>query len=294
MFIALLSDTSVARSWVLQEIGYATALKLPILPLSSGPDPDGLIHDLHALEVKPDWSNLEERLAVVNWSAFTATDDHEPPSALATLARSSLDRVRLLVSHAKQVKTYGKPGMLRQRAGLTSFSIPDAAAIDPVWIAFDGANARNPDYHRIQRQERRIFEDIAREFGCRLIINPHVKYADASARSIRLQSLRAFLADTRSGEQIQAIPAFNPEFVGNVTILGDWWVAESLLLRSGGFREATFIRQPQTVKRFADDFDEDFDYLCAHHHVSPEGSRLLAIQEIDGALQDIETGREPG
>jgi hypothetical protein len=74
------------------------------------------------------------------------------------------------------------------------------------------------------------------------------------------------------------------EFSGNLTVFGDWWVAESLLPKSGGYRQTTFTWHPATVKPFSDEFNEEFGYLCEENQVSPEQSRLVAIQEIDRAL----------
>jgi hypothetical protein len=74
------------------------------------------------------------------------------------------------------------------------------------------------------------------------------------------------------------------QFSGNLTIFGDWWVAESLLPGSGGYRETTFTWHPGTVKRFSDDFDEEFGFLCEQNGVKPEQSRQVSTEEIDRAL----------
>jgi hypothetical protein len=284
VFVALLTDNSTTRTWVLQEIGYAAAVNAPIVPVSAGPIPDGLIGDLHALKVAPDWSNLEQKLSTVDWQALGQVQRHQPPTVMATLARSGMDRVRLMVEHAMEIQAFAPDSLLRQRAGLTSFSIPDAPVLDPIWAEFDGGNSRETDYHRLQREERQIFEKAARKFGCKLILNPRVDYPALPEKRIRLRTLRMFLDDPRSDGKIQAIPTSDKEFDGNLTIFGDWWAAESLLLRKRGFREATFIRHPWAVKRFSDGFDEEFDQLCRNRGVQPEDSRKLSIEEIDKAL----------
>src|SRR5271166_5264379 len=37
IFVTLLTDASINRPWVLQEMGYAAALNIPIVPVSAGP-----------------------------------------------------------------------------------------------------------------------------------------------------------------------------------------------------------------------------------------------------------------
>jgi TIR domain-containing protein len=121
VFVALLTDASIKRPWVLQEMGYAAALSIPIVPVSTGPLPEGLIGDLHALILSPDWSNLEQSLATVDWLGLRDVQVREPNTVLATLARSSFDRVKLLVTYAQRVQSFGSTGILRERAGLSTF-----------------------------------------------------------------------------------------------------------------------------------------------------------------------------
>lgn len=283
IFVVLLTGTSMTRPWVLQEMGYAAALSIPIVPVSAGPLPEGLIGDLHALRVASDWANLEERLATVNWLRLKDMQVREPITVLATLARTSLERVKLLVDYAKRVKSFGSAGLLRQSAGFSTFSVPDAPSMHPIWIDHDGPTPRVADHHNAQREERQLFEYQARTDGCKLIIDPHLPYKDQKSKRTRLTTLRSFLTDPRTDERIQVIP-HRRESSGNLTVCGDWWVAESLVPRPGGYRETTFTWHPSTVKRFSDNFDEEFAFLCQHNGVKPEQSRLLAIEEIDRAL----------
>ena len=220
VFVALLTEASIKRPWVLQEMGYAAALGIPIVPISAGPLPQGLIGDLHALRVGSDWLDLEQRLPAVKWLALKDTQLREPNTVLATLARSSSDRVKLLVTFASRVLSLGGTGLLRQRAGLSTFCIPDAPVMHKVWIEHDGPARRNDEHHEQQRQERRIFESQARTEGCKLIIDPHIPFADPKSKKGRLSRLRAFLADPRTDERIQAI-THTREFSGNMTIFGD-------------------------------------------------------------------------
>lgn len=291
VFVALLSESSMKRPWVLQEMGYAAALNIPIIPISAGPLPEGLIGDLHALRVSTDWSDLEKVLPTVDWLRLKGVQVRHPSTVLATLTRSTFDRLKVLVTYAERALSIGDGGLLRQRAGLSTFSIPDASVIHRIWDDHDGPTPRTADHHELQRQERRIFETQARSAGCKLIINPHVRYSTQSKKT-RLSTLCAFISDPRTDDRIQVIPN-RREFSGNLTIFGDWWVAESLLPRLGGYRETTFTWHPGTVKRFSDAFDEEFDYLCAENRVTPTESRFFALEEIKRALAACDLGASP-
>lgn len=94
----------------------------------------------------------------------------------------------------------------------------------------------------------------------------------------RLQTLLSFL---------QSAEDFRVEIVlstqardGNLTILGDWFVAESLVPRQGGYRQTVFNWHASTVSRWIKRFDEQFGELCLKQGLTPESSCGVAIQQI--------------
>jgi hypothetical protein len=289
VFLVLLTRESAARPWVLQETGYAAALNIPIVPVSITSPPEGLIGDLHAVRVHADWSDLEGQLSQVQWAKLRSVSDQGPQPVLATLARSPLDRTKLLGQYSRRVELLGKKGMVRQRAGFSSFSIPTEATMDDAWAQFDGKRPRPPDYHEQQREERLALELHAQSAGCKLIISPtlNVQIIGSDACIARLQNLRRFI-DSLTGDQIQVVSRLR-SFGPNVTILGDWWVAESLVPSPYGYANGTFTWHAGTVTRFAREFDEEFGTICKQKGIVPARSREIALQEIDRA---IEEGRE--
>jgi hypothetical protein len=53
-FLAFVTENSNLRGWVQQEIGYALALNIPVLPVSIGTDPVGIISSVEAVRLDHD------------------------------------------------------------------------------------------------------------------------------------------------------------------------------------------------------------------------------------------------
>ncbi|MBN1418048.1 MAG: hypothetical protein JXP34_04690 [Planctomycetes bacterium] len=72
---------------------------------------------------------------------------------------------------------------------------------------------------------------------------------------------------------------------GSLTIIGDWFVAESRVPRPGGYRQTIFSWHAPTVLRAVRRFDEQFDALYARRESPGRSSRDAAVariqQEID-------------
>lgn len=64
VFMPLRTRSSGRRGWVHQEIGYAMALNVPVLPVAVGRPPDAMLHHLHAVwfDRAEDVGQLEEAL----------------------------------------------------------------------------------------------------------------------------------------------------------------------------------------------------------------------------------------
>jgi hypothetical protein len=286
IFLVLLTPSSMARPWVLQEIGYATALGIPIVPVSTGPLPEGLIGELQAVHVRADWSDVERHLAEVPWSQLATTQRTGPQTVLATLVRSPFDRTTLLGQYSRRVEALGATGVVRQRAGLSTFCIPDEPIAHGVWTVFDGKRQRTRELHAGQREERLALGAHAMAGGCKLMVDPEA-VSDAlgsEARKVRLRNLHRFL--TQAGSRVQAITHVRGA-EGNLTILGNWWAAESLALQFHGYGVATFTWHAGLVKRFADEFDEEFSIRCEERGIKAEESAQFALAEIERVLKSI-------
>ncbi len=136
------------------------------------------------------------------------------------------------------VKSYGR---IRQRASLSSFSIPDQETSHPVWDQREGNVPRSPFYRNLLRDERRALETHARQAGCDLIIDPEfcLERNGKTATLTRLRILAQFLEDMPD-DRVQVVLSRQARS-GNLTIVGDWFSAESVSPRPGEGHRQTVL-----------------------------------------------------
>jgi hypothetical protein len=104
-------------------------------------------------------------------------------------------------------------------------------------------------------------ERHARERGCTLLIDPSVVLdAGIEATIVSLETLLEFL-ESMPNELVEVI--LSPEARdGNITAVGDWFVAESMVRRIGeGYRQTVFTRHAPTALRLVRKFDAQIDDL---------------------------------
>ncbi len=132
-------------------------------------------------------------------------------------------------------------------------------------------------------------EKHARAEGCKLIVNPFIlyeKYGDA-ARIVRLESLLKFLESMTNAPCEVAIND-QMEHDQSVTILGDWFAAESVSARIGeGYRQTIFTRHAPSMMKKIDEFDQEFKERLEISGWSAETSRKTAIDLIQGIVAEL-------
>jgi hypothetical protein len=154
-----------------QEIGYATALNVPVLPLAIGELPEGLIGDLHGKRLGPDLADLPHVLT--RRAIDTLVSRAEPSSRTpAECALTPHERTQRIVQLAERVRDFGSLAHVRQRGGLGTFSLPRKTVAHPIWRQRDGETERTHEYRDLQRQERLILEQHAQAAGCDLVLDP--------------------------------------------------------------------------------------------------------------------------
>jgi hypothetical protein len=135
--------------------------------------------------------------------------------------------------------------------------------------------------------ERLALEEHARAAGCRLILDPTVELPENGphARRVRLQTLVAFL-NSMSDEKLDVAirPRTEP---GNRLLVGDWFSAESLTPRPGGYRQTVFTWHAPSVLRELRHFDRVFQALLRDQGLRPGSSRAVAIQKIQEIIDGI-------
>jgi hypothetical protein len=112
VFMPVITKESSSRGWVHQEIGYAMALNIPVLPISNGQMPGQMIQELQAVR----WEEGKY------WR------------------RKNKPKLSMMVSYAKKVLELDAFGHVRQKGSLSSFHIPDQPITHPDWEARYGSH----------------------------------------------------------------------------------------------------------------------------------------------------------
>ncbi|NQT86471.1 toll/interleukin-1 receptor domain-containing protein, partial [bacterium] len=269
VFVSLLTKRSRSRPWVHQEIGYAMALNIPILPITVGVAlPDQMIAHIEAIKVKANASDLSARVKATDFGRIVS-GALSRGSAMVEVAEDPEDRTELIAASAMSVLNYGDPGMLRQRGTLSSFSLPDKGPRNPIWRAKEGDHPRGHGYRRLQREERRSLEKHVRVAGCRIIFHPRpLKRRDPASLSTRLGLIIEFIESLRAEPEVENRPIeflWSPKPISdNLIIVGDWFTAESRVPRDG-YEQTLFEWHAPRVRRALQEFDDEFEGADAEH-----------------------------
>ena len=290
VFLPIITEASSGRGWVHREIGYAMALNVPVLPVTVGRLPQGMLQGLHAVCLDTAESDLLDPLrpAVIR-GALSGQDDFK--QALYRCADETEERTAMIRDYAEEVRQIGHEGLVRQSGALSSFHIPDRSPTHRIFAERYGNMPKGVFHCRLQREERQALLEHARAKGCRLIICPEVTYKEygVKARIIRLKCLLEFL---RSMPDDKVEIAHSPllDQGESVTIVGDWFSAVSISGQlARGYRQTIFTRHAPTVAKQIDRFDEAFgEAVRAQPWPKAGSSRLGAIAFLEDLVSQLE------
>ena len=294
VFLPVLTKTADARKWVHQEIGYSMALHIPVLPIAVEELPGEMIQQIHALRMEgDDPETLSQHLSK---EVIEALIERHASSSEALYACADLpeDRARMMTAYANDVFALGERDVVRQKGALSSFHIPTETVGHSIWRRRYGLAERSEEHCRHQRQERLSLQRHAQVAGCKLIIDPTLKYErfGPDARLSRLESLLKFLKEMDDSRCWVAIKEGMDSRV-SVTILGTWFAAESLTGSAGkGYRQTIFTRHAPTIMEKFGDFDAEFDELLASAGVKHVDSRGWAIGVIEKIVAEAAIATE--
>jgi hypothetical protein len=289
VFLPVISHNSEPGKWVHQEIGYAMALNIPMLPIAYGQVPGEMIHQIHAIKVD---DTLESCRQSLSREAIANLVQQYSSSKLATYqcADFSDDRADMMAQHANDVKSLGETAVVRQKGGLSSFHIPDNAITHPVWHERYGDMDRGHKHSLLQRAERLALEAHARTAGCKLIVNPHIQFKryGKRARIVRLKCLLKFL-NSVPDSLCQIVFHSEMEHDESITILGDWFIAESVSAVIGqGYRATIFTKHAPSMLGKIELFDREFEERLESSGWTIEDSRSRAIGEIEKIITELD------
>lgn len=291
VFMPVLTRDAVTRSWIQQEIGYAMALNIPVIPICCGEMPGQMIGELQAVtwETGDDWR--EKNGPKLSLEKFDALIRHpsRKPRPLHEVAEYQEDRTHMMVEYARRVLGLASFGHVRQKGALSSFNIPEKPISHPDWRRRYG-KAKPSEYRcRLQRDERLLLEEHARNRGCSLIIDPTIPYRRLGprARKARLGELLAFL---KSMPDHLARVAINKRMPRNshVLIVGNWFLAESISAAMGkGYMQTIFTSYAPAIQAKLELFDRELKELLKTQPGGPANSRQHAMDVISQTLKEI-------
>jgi uncharacterized protein with PIN domain len=176
VFLPIITKSSSERGWVHEEIGYAIANNIPILPLAIDDKlPEAMMRELQAILVPRDPEEIRKRLKYKIFSNLVKRYEN-PKFATYQCAEFTDDRAELMAKYARDVLLMQNYGLVRQKGGLSSFHIPKEVIEDRIWIDRYGGNKMSSHHCRVQREERLALEEHASIAGSKIIIDPTLTY----------------------------------------------------------------------------------------------------------------------
>jgi hypothetical protein len=291
VFMPVITKESSSRGWVHQEIGYAMALNIPVLPISNGQMPGQMIQELQAVrwEEGKYWRRINKpKLDMKVFDSLVRRAQLES-QALFECAQYHEERTTMIVAYAKKVLELGALGHVRQKGGLSSFHIPDTPITHPDWETRYEL-LKPGDYRcRLQLEERLALEEHARQSGCSLMIKPSLTYSKygESARKARLTELLAFL-ESMPDHLVRVAVSERMPTSANITMVGNWFLAESVSAAiGGGYQQTIFTRHAPSILAKLEMFDREFEELLKMQPGGAANSKRFVLKSIASMIKNI-------
>lgn len=224
VFMPIITNNS--SFWVHQEIGYAKALDIPVVPVCFEQDPGQMISDRQAVhwDNSADW--FEKNKDSFSFEEFKRAmlQSQSETRPLYECASLQQQRTKNIIKYAKDVIALGSHGHVRQKGALSSFHIPEVHVGHPVWRERYGEIEMSENRCRRQLDERLVLQQHAETCGCSLIIDPTLAYGKYGkrARVSRLKELLNFFEEMPAGKVQVAINAGMAK-AHNILIVGNWF-----------------------------------------------------------------------
>jgi len=181
-------------------------------------------------------------------------------------------------------------GIIRQKGGFSSFSIPNRRIEELIWKIRQGYLERDSEYHEFQREERIWLERIAKEGYCKLIVSPNLELVErgAAATASRIRTLIEFIdankdiVDVISNDSVSKI---------NLLIVGDGFKCETVEGDSIlGYKNTIFEWGADKIEKTQQDFDREFDDLLNQDGLDTYSAKEKAPHDLHKALEKLANG----
>jgi hypothetical protein len=280
IFMPLITKESSERGWVHQEIGYAMALNIHVLPVTTeNLDPGGMLQMLHAVKIDTEVATLNH---FFNKNIFETLLKKSSSSPTFLCAHLPEERTSMMIEYSDKISNIGEYVMVRQKGRLSSFHIPADYILKSAWKERYYPEIKSEYHKRLQRNERLALEKHAKSAGYKIIITPDyaIKNRDPRAAVSRLQTLIEFL---EISDNVPTVVAMQTEETNkqSLTILGNWFLAESVSFREGeGFTNTFLTRDAFEIARRTEDFECELQDLLEQRGWTAENSREKAIEKL--------------
>ncbi len=179
---------------------------------------------------------------------------------------------------------YRDAGMVRQKGALSSFSIPDMRHGHKIWSQCYGPAGQPRHRYKELRKERQALYVLARNGGCRLVLNYGLDYDSTygkGSKYIRIKILTKTIASLlkilTEGKVI--IGLVEDSEIRSTTMVDDWYMAESITgSLKDGWLPTLFTRHTPTVRFWQNDFDAELKDVLDDNNVSEKDSAGKALQ----------------
>jgi hypothetical protein len=285
IFIPVIS--SLSGGWVHQEIGYAIGLHIPVYPvLLEDVKPIGWIENIHSIRLSEFDSVLKEQLS---YELLSSLLNENPLPALFQRAALVEERASLMKTYSDKVCRMNKFGIVRQKGGLSSFHIPNKRIEHQDWTTRYSPGTRSLHHKELQLGERKSLQQHADKEGCKLIVNPEYAIDGKStlAAITRIKTMIEFLEAMPDEKAVIAIQTKKTN-IESLTMVGDWFLAESVSFKEGdGFTNTFFTRNALEIAKRIQTFDEEIGDLMDQTGVTIKNSRVKAIEELNQILAKL-------
>lgn len=280
IFMPILTESSLQRGWVQQEIGYALGLRIPIFPVTiNHVNPGGMLQRNHAIKLEEDNLKLQQQLNLDHFKSLLKRNDQ---AALYQKALRPEMRAAMMKNYADNVSNLGHYGIVRQKGGLSSFHIPMHDIQHPVWTDRYYPEKRS-DYHKdLQRNERLALQEHADKCPVKLLINPNygVKSRDPISAKARVHTLIEFLEQHQGDICIAFVQ--NPDEMDQLTMVGDWFLAESVSFKDGdGFTNTFFTRNANEITKRIISFEHEMNTSLVRMNCNETNSRKYVLNYLN-------------
>lgn len=283
IFMPILTESALQRGWVQQEIGYALGLRIPIFPVTiNHVNPGGMLQKNHAIKLEDDNLKLQQQLNLDHFKSLLKRNDQ---AALYQKALRPEMRASMMKNYADNVSNLGHYGVVRQKGGLSSFHIPVHDILHPVWNDRYFPEKRS-DYHKdLQRNERLALQEHADKCPVKLLVNPNygIKSRDPISAKARVNTLIEFL-DQHIGDVCIALVQ-NPDEMDQLTMVGDWFLSESVSFKDGdGFTNTFFTRNANEITRRIAAFEQEMRTSLERMNCTGAKSRKYVLNYLKNLI----------